>query len=294
MSRRDEVWTHTEDFVRLFRKVCKVLSAHDPMGIGNPRVRETEYDIEAAQIARLTLDRAADRADIERIAQQVFDAYFWPGSAARLDLVAEQVWKAYGWVRERREIKEPSRRALPAEAIGYVLDRLWLARGLEAPLTARLGTADWRAWTFADRDVPDARLASFHTGGHVFSGGSVADQVARIVAARARRVAGWWIVPDPMAKPSDAFLRDIAHVAIDDAVYYAVASPGATAVSHTWRQAASAAGVIGLLATRGFDTRDGLAGIAEALEFLVVEAYDGDGVIYLESSRVAMTTTARS
>lgn len=293
MSRRDEAWTRTEDFVRLFRAVSEALTVHDPMRISDG-VRATEYDVEAAQMTRLTLEGGADRADVERIAQRVFDVYFWPGSAAGLDDLAEQVWESYDKLRARRERKEPSRRALGAEAISYVIDRLWLARGLEAPLTARLRAAEWRAWTFADRGVSRARLANFRSGGHVFSGGSVADQIARIVAARLRRHGGWWIVPDPMANPCDAILREVAHVAVDDAVYYAQVAPGPAVVADMWRRAASAAGAVGLVAGRGFDKHaegiNELADITEALELLVVEAYDGDGVIYLESAPSPPTT----
>jgi hypothetical protein len=250
--------------------VSEVLTAQDPMGIGNPPV--DEYDSEAGQIARLTLAGAADRAEVERIVQRVFDEYFWPGSAARLDVVAEQVWAAYGWVRELREIKEPSRRNLGPEAIGWAIERLWLARGLEAPLTERLRTGAWQAWTWAD-PVPDARLAQFGTGGHVFTGGTIAEQVGRLVAHRARRTGGSWMVPDPMAKPSDGFLRDVDHVVVGDAVYYK-AAPEPAAIAEAWGKAASAAGQLGMLTTRGFD--------ADSLVFLAIEAYDGDGVIDVE------------
>lgn len=120
--------------------------------------------------------------------------------------------------------------------------------------------------------MSDARLAQFGTGGHVCSGGSIGEQVGRIVAARAP-VGGMWIVPDSMAKPSDPFLRDVEHVAIGDAVYYE-AAPEPAAIADAWGKGAAASGELGLLTTGGLDV-DGLV-------LLAIEAYDGEGVIYVE------------
>ena len=274
--------------MRLFRRVSELLTVWDPMGIGDPRPRADEYDIEAAQITRLVLEPGGDREALERHVRGVFDAYFWPGGAAHLDAVAEQVWEAWRDVQARRGRKDLSRRALGADAVAYVVDRLWLAAGFADALTARLQEGAWRAWTLADSDASDERLARFSTGGHVFSG-SAAYQIGNVVASRLRRSAGCWIVPDLMAKPSDPFLARTPHVTVDDGVYYVEAAAERTVVAGTWVQAASAAGAIGVVARRCFaspdDRSESFGRIVETLELLVVEAYDGDGVIYVEPDR---------
>lgn len=52
-----------------------------------------------------------------------------------------------------------------------------------------------------------------------------------------------------------------------------------------WRRAASAAGRLGLLSTAGTEAPP--LRIAAAMTFLAVEAYDGDGVIYVVPPGVA-------
>jgi hypothetical protein len=284
VSHRSNAWTQTEDFVRLFRRVSELLNVHDPMGIGDPRPRAEEYDIEAGQITRLALGAGNDRAKVGAIVQDVFDAYFWPGRAARLDVVADEVCRATRELRLRRERREASRRELGAQALGWLIERLWLARGFEDALTAELLRGGWRAWTLADRDVSDARLAEYSTGGHVFSDGSVADQVARVAAVRLRRLAGWWIVPDPAAGPGDRFLDGVAHQAVADAVYYMERTHERSVIARLWQQAATATDRMGLVAQRGLASEhwNAFAEIVAGVELLVVGAYDGDGVIFVE------------
>ena len=187
------------------------------MGIAIGSGRTMEYDLEAAQIARLTIERAQSAADVRLIVDRVFGSYFWPGSGTHLELVADDVWQAYGALLARRAIKEPSRRALEPTALDHVRSFLWLAGAFGPALDRQLQLAVWRAWTYADRDVSPQRLANYAVGGHVFTGGSVSEQIGRIVRGRLRR-RGVWIVPDALAKPADASLREIPHDTVDDTV----------------------------------------------------------------------------
>jgi hypothetical protein len=289
VSAEGEEWSRTEVFVRLLREVNAVLIKHDPMGIAEGGARPLAYDLEAAQIARLTMQTARGPDDLRQLVDRVFAAYFWPGAADRLEQVAEGVWTMYRELLARRAVKHPSRRDLDAAAIDFARSRLWLAGAFEPLIDAELRGGEWRAWTWADRDVSPVRLAHFGEGGHVFTGSSVEEQIGRIVRGRVRRPPGAWLVIDPLAKPGDASLEQLPHRTFGETVVYIEGTDDVAQHRDTWTYAASAAGTIGLVSSAAIDALDddshSLNRIVAAAHFLVLEAYDGDGVIYLERDR---------
>jgi hypothetical protein len=172
--------------------------------------------------------------------------------------------------------------------LDHVRSCLWLAGAFGPALDRQLQRGVWRAWTFADRDVSPQRLASYAVGGHVFTGGSASEQIGRIVRLRLRRPRGVWIVPDSLAKPGDSSLREIPHETVDDTVYYLETSDEATKLIAAWDNAASASGAIGFVSTAELSIAAhprGIDAVAAETHFLVLEAYDGDGAIYVERDR---------
>jgi hypothetical protein len=183
---------------------------------------------------------------------------------------------------------ESSRRSLPPGALHYVRDQLWLARGLEPYLDDVLASNEWDSWTYADPSVPAPRLERFSEGGALSSTDVHPHVWKDIAAAMAAEAPAAWLVPDPLGRPDDAFLKDLTvpNCVVDDAVYYIARTGEIDRIAATWRQAGSAAGQLGLitnyeLPSAGMNAAD-LRAAAEQTFLLAVSAYDGDGTLLLE------------
>jgi hypothetical protein len=177
-------------------------------------------------------------------------------------------------------------RELGPVAFEYLRESLWLARGLEPFLQHVVVSERFGASTVADAQIPDERLLRFITGGlgHAIDLPHLAgDRAAR---AMSDSPTARWVVPDPMARPTDRFLADspVRPVVIDDGVYYAEARAIPHRLADAWAAAASAAGNLGLVTTEAPDGQTAAAPdlqrIAEGTQLLVVTAYDGEGLAF--------------
>jgi hypothetical protein len=179
----------------------------------------------------------------------------------------------------------PVRRAVPEGAYEFARDRLWLARGLKPFVRDLLVPERCSCWTLAGRDVSDERLAQFDVGGFVAPGyvaELVASEVAPIIAGSEDRVL---LVPDPMARPGDPFLKreTIRHIVVGDGVYYVEGSAETERLVTGWRAGSSAAGQMAVVSSVSQDLmRDelDLQRAADASVLLMFEAYDGYGALF--------------
>jgi hypothetical protein len=181
------------------------------------------------------------------------------------------------------------RRLLPADALDYAHDQFWMARGLGPHLDGLLAPSTWSAWTVADPSVPMSRLVRFSEGGSIASD-SVEHHLYAAVAKAMTHVVAAWLVPDPLARPDDRFLMDVEveYHGLDDAVYYVGRTAETERLAAVWRQAGSAAGQIEIVTTHALpaselDTDDLRSAAARAV-LIVMSAYDGDGVLFLEKT----------
>lgn len=181
---------------------------------------------------------------------------------------------------------------LPATAVQYAFEMLWLARGLRAPLGRWLAREDINSWTVTEEGVSDEALLTYETGYLQHVPGPMVDWVPSLVGQRvayAMRMAApaVWIVPDPLGNASDPFVQrsDVPRVTAENVPYYVATSGEADEVSRLWQQAGSAAGQIGVCArlaepTNG-ESADVLASVEHAV-MLALSAYDGEGVMFFE------------
>lgn len=184
------------------------------------------------------------------------------------------------------EMAHPIKRELPASAIDHLLDQLWTARGLERYLREALLRSQWQTWTYAMSEVPPSRLEEYSQGGSRFP--EVESNVVAAVDACVRAVGGTWIVPDPLARPGDAFLTrsSVPHVVVDDAVYYMDGLRTSDGFGAAWRWARSDPATVGIVTKAALSpqsvSRAALDAAARAVCFVVLRAYDGEGVIMFE------------
>lgn len=180
---------------------------------------------------------------------------------------------------------EPLRRAVPEASYQFARDRLWLACGLKPFIFDLLVPDRFCCWTLADRGVSDDRLARFDAGGFVVSSyvaELVASEVAPIIAASEDRAL---LLPDPMAKPGDPFLKRerMRHIVVGDGVYYVEGSADVERLVAGWRAASSAAGQMAVVTSVDDDLMHdefGLQQAADAAVLLVFAAYDGYGALF--------------
>jgi hypothetical protein len=183
---------------------------------------------------------------------------------------------------------KPPRRSLPPDALRYARDQLWVARGLGPHLDRHLTADEWSSWTFADLSVPESRLERFSEGGAINSVDVESDVWREVATTMAGNAPAAWLVPDPLGRPTDPFLRDVdvEYFVMEDAVYYVERSGEIERLAATWRQASSAAGQMGLVTTYDLpaselDAAD-LRFAAGHAVLLAMSAYDGDGILLFE------------
>jgi hypothetical protein len=182
------------------------------------------------------------------------------------------------------------RRDLSGRAIDYCRERMWLARGLEPSLRDALASGDWNAWTFAAASVAQERLEDVGAGGLASLVGN--ERLVLGEVAQAMVLAGptaVWLVPDPMARPGDPFLANVAvvHVDIGDGVSYVARGRRPGELAAAWRAASSACGRIGVVTNLPDTTTSTQTDVLEAgrsARLVVVDAYDGEGALYLSDS----------
>jgi hypothetical protein len=158
-------------------------------------------------------------------------------------------------------------------------------------LDEALTSEEWNSWTFADPSVPASRLERFSQGGAISWGDVACHAWKEVATAMSADAPAAWLVPDPLGRPGDGFLKDVKveHHAVEDAVYYVERTGDIELIAATWRQASSAAGQMALVTTHelspsGLDAADLLAAAARAV-LVAVSAYDGEGMLFCERPR---------
>jgi hypothetical protein len=176
---------------------------------------------------------------------------------------------------------------------GYARQQTWLARGLQRHFADTLTSDRWTAWTLAEASVPDVRLERFSEGGALCEGGEVRRAlINELVAAMTHDGPTACVVPDPMGRPGDPFLRraQTPYIVVDDGVYYVERERDPDRLRTAWASAGSAAGQMGLVTTAPPDsaapTHEHLLAAAAQATLIVFEAYDGEGALLFERGRV--------
>jgi hypothetical protein len=185
------------------------------------------------------------------------------------------------------------RRAVVGRVFGYARQQTWLARGLQRHFADTLTSDRWTAWTLAEASVPDVRLERFSEGGALCEGGEVRRAlINELVAAMTHDGPTACVVPDPMGRPGDPFLRraQTPYIVVDDGVYYVERERDPDRLRTAWASAGSAAGQMGLVTTAPPDsaapTHEHLLAAAAQATLIVFEAYDGEGALLFERGRV--------
>lgn len=180
----------------------------------------------------------------------------------------------------------PARRSVSDGAYDYVRERLWLARGLGPYLLEVLDPARFSCWTVADPAVTDERLGRFGAGGFALAG-SVGEVVADVVAGTLEHCdGGVFVAPDPMGRPGDPFLDRVSgeYFTVGDGIYRVARAPDPTVLINTWGYAGSAVGQLGIVTRHPIGaspTEEDLRDSVAAAVLIVVEAYDGNGALFL-------------
>lgn len=234
--------------------------------------------------------RLVDRLSVDPAARELAHARFGdePEDPALEGRGNDPCWCGSGKKLKRchRLLSSVWDRQLGPDAFEYLHERLWLARGLEPFLKRVVVSWRFRASTVADAQISDERLLRFTVGGlgHAIELAQLAgDRAAQAMSAGATAL---WVVPDPLARPTDRSLanRPVEPLVIDDAVYYAEARAIPPRLADSWAAAASAVGSLGLVTTATLDwqtaSETDLQRIAEGTQLLVLTAYDGDGLVF--------------
>lgn len=184
-------------------------------------------------------------------------------------------------------IDRSDRHILGDEALAYARDRVWLARDLAPGLADSLAAEGWQAYTLADPGTPSDRLVRLTQGGLAYSQDAQREMAREVSEAMRRHVSPIWIVPNPLARASDKAALNVGVDVLvrDGTVYYVAHSHDPDAVLAVWWEAASATGQLGFVTAAGEvtdDVDDDLGAAVRQAVLVVLTAFDGEGVLFLE------------